>query len=98
MKIKLDSNLRRILIPKCIIEDSHCELRRGNTFYKKSIIEITREETNDLNILGTWETNQYIWSEDDVDWSEIYELTKVEKKKVMIEKEVWQEIKDEILI
>lgn len=96
MKLKLDSNLRRLLIPDCIIEDSYCEHRRGSTFYKKSIVEITREETNDLSILGAWETNQYIWSEDDVDWSEIYELTKVEKKKIMIEKEVWQEIKDEI--
>ena len=39
--------------------------------------------------IGHWETNRYVESEDDVDWEEITQLTKVEQKTEMIEVKKW---------
>jgi len=76
-------------IREVIIDESFNEHRRGSTFFVKSVVEFREEHAefypgvpNFKDYVGTWETNQYITSEDDTDWDEIIELTKVEKKEV----------------
>ena len=79
-----------------IVEDSYNEHRRGSTFFRKSIIEIKEEDREFFeNIkdfqkcIGFWETNEYIWCEDDFDWSEVDTLTKVKPISKKIEVRVW---------
>lgn len=86
-------------ISEFIIEHSKEEHRRGSTFFTKSIIQFKQEDAkhfsgikNFSEYVGLWETNQYIASEEDIDWDEIDTLTRVEKKKVMIESFEWQPI------
>jgi len=87
-------------IREFIIDDSRKDHRRGSNFYVQSIVEIKEEYSQFLpsltpieDYVGFWETNQYITSEDDTDWSEIDELTKVEQMEETIIKKVWKEIK-----
>ncbi len=84
-----------------IVENSVEEHRRGSSFYTKSIIEILSEDEKhwpDIpdfqNLVGNWETNRYISSEDYTDWDEINELTKVHCVEETIINLVWKPIED----
>ena len=64
-------------IGEMIIDKSQNEHRRGSTFYVKAIVEFKSEHKQHYpnvqdfyKYVGYWETNQYVRSEDDVDWEE----------------------------
>lgn len=100
------NEIRKIEIPtifdnidEFIIDDSHKEHRRGSTFYVKSIIQLNEEDAKffpDIidfaNFIGTWETNQYIMSEEYIDWDEINILSRVEKQIVVVETTKWVKV------
>jgi hypothetical protein len=52
-------------------EFSEFEHRRGSTFYVRQLIEVTQTDLDDLqlkdrtDLLGFWETNRIVWSDDD---------------------------------
>ena len=84
-----------------LLEDFYCnsseEHRRGSSFYRTSIVEISERWYPDLDrkLDGFWETNSYTWSDDDgYDKSEIYELTRVEKKTKTVVIEEWIKVKE----
>jgi hypothetical protein len=88
-------------ISNFIIDESYRQHRRGSNFFVKSIVEFELEDAEYFpNIkdfskyIGTWETNTYITSEEDTNWDEIYQLTKVElhKQPKTIMENVWIEI------
>ena len=65
--------------------------RRGSTFYLEYIIELKPEDKqyfeeveNFHQYVGTWKTNQIIWSNDYGSDEEISTLTRVEKKEEVI--------------
>ena len=83
-------------IGEMIIDRSQNDHRRGSTFFVKAIIELKPEHKqyypnvqNYEKYIGHWETDEYVESEDDVDWEEITELTKVELKTEMVEVKKW---------
>uniref|UniRef100_A0A6M3Y129 Uncharacterized protein n=1 Tax=viral metagenome TaxID=1070528 RepID=A0A6M3Y129_9ZZZZ len=83
-------------IGEMIIDRSQNDHRKGSTFYIKAIIEFRPEDKRHYpnvhdyeKYVGYWETNQYVRSEDDIDWEEITELTKVEQKTEMVEVKKW---------
>ena len=73
--------------------------RRGSSFYRTDIIELTIDNKEYFpnvkdfeKYIGTWRTNQYIWDDNYVSDESISELTKVYKKeKISYE---WIETKD----
>lgn len=76
-------------------DDISCqEHRRGSTFYIKSIVVINEEWFPSVSreLDGYWETNRYIWSEEDVDLSEIRELNRVVKKERVITETYWEKV------
>jgi len=78
-----------------IWENSYYEHRRGQTFFAKSIYWIAEKNFPEFpELWGYWESNQYITSEIDTDWNEIYELNRVEKKTKIIEIEEWVQIEE----
>ena len=81
-----------------ITDDTYNEYRHGSTFYTKSFVEITEDDiTFDPEFapfVGTWETNQYVRSGEDVDWSEITELIRVEEITIVTETKKWVPVKD----
>lgn len=78
------------------METSKEEHRRGSTFYMRSIVEINEKYFPEVprELDGYWETNQYVWSEEYVDWNEIKELRRVEKKERVITETYWEPVKD----
>lgn len=78
------------------MEPSVQEHRRGSTFYMRSIVEINEKYFPEVprELDGYWETNQYIWSEEDWDKDEIDTLTRVEKKERIITVTYWEPVKD----
>lgn len=78
------------------METSKEEHRRGSTFYMRSIVEINEKYFPEIprELDGYWETNQYIWSEEDWDKDEIDTLTRVEKKERIITETYWEPVKD----
>lgn len=98
MKITKKENPKLFkVVGELVIEDSYKEHRKGSTFYTKSIIQITEQDSdlfpnieNFSDYIGYWESDEYISSED---YDEgITELTKVEKIKVMVEVDKWVEV------
>lgn len=86
-------------VSEFIMDDSYKEHRRGSTFYVKSIIQLDKEDAEHFpsiknfdDYIGTWETNDYITSEDDTDWDEINTLYRVEKKTIVVETTKWERI------
>jgi len=82
-----------------IIERSSNEHRRGSTFYVKYIVEFKPKDKiyypeiqNYEDYIGYWETNEFVESDEDVDWNDIEELTKVKKSSEMISIKKWIEI------
>ncbi len=82
-----------------IIEDeyerSHEEHRRGSNFYVQSIYKIDEAYFPDFpKWWGFWESNTYIRdSEYGCDENEIYELTRVEKKEIVVTTSEWVPVK-----
>ena len=69
--------------------------RRGSSFYRKSIVHISKEWNPELpeEFFGYWETNVYTY--DSVYGyvrSDIYELRRVEKRKRIVEVFEWIEV------
>ena len=75
-------------------ETSYEEHRRGSTFFTKRIVRIDEEwfPEIDKELYGFWETNKFVYSEDDWDKSEITELNRVEKKEKVITTTEWVKI------
>jgi hypothetical protein len=80
-------------ISEFIIEDSKHDHRRGSTFFVQSIVEFEEGDFAEIEVpdfstkyVGTWETNVYVRSEEDTDWDEITELTKVNKVTKLVAK------------
>jgi len=71
-----------------LIEKEH---RKGSSFYANQIFEINEEFfPNNSELHGFWMSNTLIWDADyGCDRSDITELYRVEKKKVIVEKEEW---------
>ena len=76
------------------METSNEEHRRGSTFYMRSIVTIYDGHFPDVprELDGYWETNQYVWSEDDWDMDEITELFRVVKKERVITETYWEKV------
>lgn len=66
--------------------------RRGSTFYVKRILEIneTYYPEVDRKYDGFWESNEYIWSEEDYDKRDIYEFNRVELVEKVVTTKEWQ--------
>jgi hypothetical protein len=79
-------------------ETSYQEHRRGSNFYTRSIVWLDEQFEPDFpELWGFWETNTYIWDDDDgYNKFEIDELTRVEKKTKIIEETYWAPIQEEI--
>lgn len=77
-------------------DTSFQEHRRGSSFYIRSIIVIRESwfPEIDRSLDGYWETNTYVYSEQDVDLSEITELNRVEKKERVITETYWDKVED----
>lgn len=83
-------------ISEFIIEDSLKEHRRGSNFFTKSIIKFDPDHKEYFpmvsgfdDYVGTWETNRYVSGEEDTDWRDILELTRVEQKEKTIVIKEW---------
>lgn len=81
-----------------VIEDSRRDYRRGSNFFTQSIVEFKPEHQEYYNIdltpfYGTWETNTYLSDyEYGTEWSEIDELTRVEKKEKTVVTTTWEPV------
>lgn len=65
-----DPDLFNKLVDRFDPDFSEFEHRRGSTFYVRQLIEVTQTDLNNLqlkdhtDLLGFWETNSVIWSDD----------------------------------
>jgi len=77
-----------------VYDTSHQDYRKGSSFYTKWIFEINEECFPDHpELWGFWESNIFIYDEEfGLDNGDIYQLTRVEKKTKIIEKEYWAEV------
>lgn len=80
----------RDLIEETDIE-TYNEHRRASNYYTKSLVEITKEHTDDESIHGMWETETYI---DDYeygccDYNSFDKLHRVKKIEQQIVEEYW---------
>lgn len=81
----------------CHVENKH---RKRDTFFRTSIVEFKLEYSQyypkiaDFSTyIGTWMTNSYVWSDScGADYTDIYELTKVEKKTKTVTQEYWEPV------
>ena len=76
-------------------DDSLSVHRGGSTFYKQSIVEINEEyyPNVDKQLYGFWETNEYIYDDDDgFDKGEIHTLTRVVQKEKTIVQKYWEKL------
>ena len=83
-----------------LLEDFYChsseDHRRGSSFYRTSIIEISERWNPDVDrsFDGFWETDSYIWDENcGYDKSDIRELTRVEQRTRTVEINEWVKVK-----
>lgn len=82
------------------VDTSYQEHRRGSNFYTKWIVKLDEETYPDLDksLYGYWETNEFIWSEEDYDRNDIDELNRVElQEKTVVVKE-WIKVKDTVIV
>lgn len=77
--------------------DSDMDLRRGSSFYREDIIEFKKEHAkyfpeieNFEKYLGTWKTNNVIWSDDYGFEDEFSKLIRVKKVETVTYK--WEEV------
>lgn len=70
------------------------EHRRGSTFHAKALIEINSEYFPELDreLDGTWETNDFIHSEEDFDKQEIHTLHRVKQVEETITIKKWVKV------
>ncbi len=79
-----------------MIDESESEHRKGSQFFVKWIVRIDESDIQDRpDLAGFWETNQFVWSEDDYDKKEIHTLTRVEKKEILRHEVVWAPVESE---
>jgi hypothetical protein len=77
-----------------VYDNTEMEHRKGSSFYTNYIFLIDEEffpENPELH--GFWMSETLIWDDYGGDDSDITELTRVEKKKIVIEKEKWCVVK-----
>lgn len=75
------------------LEYSVKEHRRGSTFFVRRIIEINEEILpNNPELFGFWETNDFVWSEQDYDKRDITELRRVQKAEKAVVTKSWEPI------
>jgi len=77
------------------LEDSYDNHRRGSSFYKQSIVEISEKNYPhiDNELYGFWETNEYIFdTEYGYDKRDIHTLNRVVQKEKTIVKTYWERI------
>ena len=73
------------------LEFSVKEHRRGGTFFVQQIVKVDGEFfPNNPELFGFWETNQFIWSEQDYDKRDITELRRVHKAVKTTTVESWE--------
>jgi translation elongation factor EF-4 len=78
-------------------DNSKSRYRRGSSFYKQSIVEISEEyyPNVDKELYGFWETNEYVYSDDyGFDKEDIDTLTRVILKEKVVTKKYWEKVKD----
>jgi len=76
-------------------DDSRIYHRRGSSFYKQSIVEINEENypNVDKELYGFWETNQYVYNENEgFDKQDIDTLTRVILKEKVVTKKYWEKV------
>ncbi len=76
-------------------DDSKSRHRRGSNFYKQSIVEINEENYPNVNqeLYGFWETNEYVYSDDDgFDKEEIDTLHRVVLKEKVVTTKYWEKV------
>lgn len=73
-------------------EFSQMDHRRGSTFYVKRLLEINEEFFPELDRKydGFWESNEYIWSEEDYDRRDIIEFNRVELVEKIVTTKEWK--------
>lgn len=75
------------------LEFSKKDHRRGGTFFVNQIIEVTEEFfPNNPELFGFWETNDFIWSEQDYDKRDITELRRVQKVEKTVTVKSWEPV------
>ena len=78
-------------------DDSKSRHRRGSSFYKQSILEISEEyyPNVDKELYGFWETNEYVYNDDDGFGKEdIDTLHSVVLKEKVIVKKYWEKVQN----
>jgi hypothetical protein len=76
-------------------DDSRSRYRRGSSFYKQSIIEISEEYYPDVDkeLYGFWETNEYVCSDDyGFNKEDIDTLTRVILKEKVVTTKYWEKV------
>ncbi len=76
-------------------DDSRSYHRRGSSFYKQSIVEISEEYYPDVDkeLYGFWETNEYVCNDDyGFNKEDIDTLTRVVLKEKVITKKYWEKV------
>jgi len=76
-------------------DDSRSYHRRGSSFYKQSIVEISEEyyPNVDKELYGFWETNEYVCSDDyGFNKEDIDTLTRVILKEKVVTKKYWEKV------
>ena len=76
-------------------DDSRIRHRRGSSFYKQSIVEISEEyyPNVDKELYGFWETNEYVCSDDyGFNKEDIDTLTRVILKEKVVTKKYWEKV------
>lgn len=80
-----------------LYDDSKSRHRRGSSFYKQSIVEINEENYPNVNkeLYGFWETNEYVYSDDDgFDKEEIDTLHRVVLKEKVVTTKYWVKVQN----
>lgn len=76
-------------------DDSRSYHRRGSSFYKQSIVEISEEYYPDVDkeLYGFWETNEYVCNDDyGFNKEDIDTLTRVVLKEKVVTKKYWEKV------
>ena len=76
-------------------DDSRSYHRRGSTFFKQSIVEISEKHYPhiDKQLYGFWETNEYVCSDDfGFDKQDIDTLHRVILKEKVVTKKYWEKV------
>ena len=78
------------------VEESYSEHRRGTGLHTRLIFEVNEEYFPDHpELFGFWESNMFVMDASyGWDRSDVYELTRVEKKTRTIVEEYWVKVND----